>query len=448
MDKEIIQEYLLNFQGRKLPEVIERDILLPDSSKVRTLIGGRRTGKTYLLYKKILELEGRGINRNQMIYLNFENPVLDTISYKEIKGIIDIHWSLFPEVMDKKLYLFVDEPQVIDKWERAIRALYDDYDISIFLTGSSSRLLSREVASSLRGRAIATVVLPLSFKEFLRFKGVECDVEKIDSKSRAMIINYFDEYMRLGGYPEIVLGKARGEEIRLWQDYLDLTLYRDLIERYRINNTEAMRTLLDLIVASTASEFSLNKHYLNLKSQGLRVGKATVYEYFSHLIDSFFVFALRRFSYSRKTEKLSLPKVYLGDVGFLNLYSMKNFGARLENIVYLELLRRAYNNPLLHLNYWKSDNGYEVDFVVSENRKVKQALQVSLRLYDAKTMQREMRALLLCMQEFNLKEAVILTKDEQGEESIDGRKIRIIPCWKWLIRSNLQKSLDQNVKCC
>ncbi len=434
MNKEIIRQYLLDFQGKKFPKIIDRDISLPDSPKVRTLIGGRRTGKTYLLYKKILELEAKGIDRKQIIYLNFENPVLDTISYKEIKGIIDIHWSLFPEVMDRRLYLFIDEPQVIEKWERAIRALYDDYGIAIFLTGSSSRLLSREVASSLRGRAITTIVLPLSFREFLRFEGVKYDVDRIDSKMQAKLLNYFDKYMQLGGYPEIVLGKARGEEVRVWQDYLDLTLYRDLIERYHIKNTEVLRTLIDLIVSSTAREFSLNKHYHSLKSRGLRVGKETVYEYFSHLIDSFFVFALKRFSYSRRTESLSLPKVYLGDIGFLNLYSIRNLGARLENIVYLELLRRTYDNPLLHLNYWKSERGYEVDFVISENKRVKRAFQVSLTLEDAKTREREIRALLLCMQEFNLKQGIILTREEEGEERINNKMINLIPCWKWLIK--------------
>ena len=433
MNRETIKRYLLDFQERKLPNVKSRDIALGDSSKIQTVIGARRTGKTYLLYDKISKLEKSGVARKQIIYLNLENPVLDNLSYKEIKEIIEVHWSIFPETINKKLYLFIDEPQVIEKWERAIRNLYDDYNLRIFLTGSSSRLLSREVATGLRGRTITFTLLTLSFTEFLRFKNFQYDVRKISSKKKAEILKYFDAFMESGAYPEIVLEETEENKIRILQDYLDLTLYRDLIDRYKIENTDLMRTLIDLIVSSNANEFSLNKHYLDLKSRGLKVGKGTVYEYFSHLTDSFFVFPLKKFSYSRKTEDLSLSKIYLGDVGFLNLYSLKNFGARLENIVFLELLRKTYQNPLLHLNYWKSPDGYEVDFLISENKKVKQAFQVCLTTQNQKAKEREVKALLLCMKQFNLKKGIILAKDENNEEKISGKIIKTIPIWKWLL---------------
>ncbi len=194
-----------------------------------------------------------------------------------------------------------------------------------------------------------------------------------------------------------------------------------------------MRILIDLVVSSTANEFSLNKHYLDLKSRGLKLGKNTVYEYFNHLIDSFFIFSLKKFSYSRRTENLSLSKIYLGDIGFLNLYSLENFGSRLENIVFLELFRKIHKNPLWHLNYWKSLDGYEVDFLLSKNRKVKQAIQVCMETVNQKTKERELRSLLLCLKEFNLKKGIILTKNESSEEKIDGRIIKTIPVWKWLL---------------
>ncbi len=238
MNKEIIKNYILDFQSRKFYNIKPREIALKNSSKIQTVIGARRTGKTHLLYNKILELEREGIGRKQMIYINFENPVLDDLTYKEIKSIIDIHWSVFPEVINKKLYVFIDEPQVIEKWERAIRSLYDDYNLNIFLTGSSSRLLSREVATSLRGRSITSTLLTLSFREFLMFKNCDYDVNRLDSKKRAKILKHFDNFMEAGAYPEIVLENSKGNEIKILQDYLDLTLYRDLVDRYNIENTE------------------------------------------------------------------------------------------------------------------------------------------------------------------------------------------------------------------
>ncbi len=433
MNKEIIKKYLLDFQERKFADVKPRDFTLSDSSKIQTIIGARRTGKTYLLYNKILELEKFGVKRNQVIYLNFENPILDDFSYKEIKNIIDVHWSIFPETTNKKLYLFIDEPQVIQNWERAIRSIYDDYNLKIFLTGSSSRLLSKEVATSLRGRSISFILLTLSFKEFLRFNGFKYNPKRISSKKEAMILKYFNIFIESGAYPEIVLERNKENEIKILQDYLGLTLYRDLIERYSIKNTNLMKMLIDLVVTSDANEFSIHKHYLDLKSRGLKIGKDTMYEYFSHLEDSFFVFLLKKFSYSRKTENLSTPKIYLSDIGFLNLYSLENFGARLENIVFLELLRRINKNSLQHLNYWKSVDGYEVDFLISENKKIKQAIQVSLKIENRSTKEREMRALLSCLNEFDLKEGIILTKNESNEEKIDGKIIKTIPIWKWLL---------------
>ena len=162
MDKEKIKRYLLDFHDRDF-NLLERDMVLKESNKIQTIIGARRVGKTYLLFNKMLNLEKSGILREQIIYLNFESPILNDLSYKEISEIIEVHWSIFPETIKKKIYLFIDEPQVINKWEVAIRDIYDRYNCHIFLTGSSSKLLSKEIATSLRGRSVTNLLLPLSF---------------------------------------------------------------------------------------------------------------------------------------------------------------------------------------------------------------------------------------------------------------------------------------------
>lgn len=434
MDKNKIKTYLLDFQERKLINIKKRTINLTDTKKIQTVIGARRTGKTYLLYNKIIELEKKGISRNRMIYLNFENPTLYDISYKEIRDIIELHWSIFPKTINKKLFLFIDEPQVIDKWEVAIRNIYDDFNVSIFLTGSSSRLLSKEIATSLRGRSLSTIMLPLSFKEFLNFKNLKFEIDKISTADKAKIKNYLNEFLQFGSYPEIVIENNNDEKIKISKDYFDLTIYKDIIDRHKIKNTSLIKTLIDLAVSSCSKEFSLNKHYLDLKSRGLKLGKGTLYEYFSALEDAFFIFPLKRFYDSKKSEDLSIPKVYLGDLCFLNLFSLNNFGQRFENTVFLELYRKTANNPLSKINYWQSNNGqFEVDFIVSHGKKIESAIQVCYNLNNQQTKEREIKGLLKCMQKLNIKKGCIINDQFDKEEIIENKKIQYIPLYKFLL---------------
>lgn len=433
MNKEIIKTYFLDFQKRKFTGVKKREVFLRESKKIQTVIGARRTGKTYLFFDKIVELEAAGVERKRMIYLNFESPILDDVTYKELRQIIELHWSLFPEAAKKKLYLFIDEPQVIDKWELMIRDLHDNFNARIFITGSSSRLLSREIATSLRGRSISTVLLPLSFFEYLQFHNFTYEKNKIDTVTKVKLLNYFEDFLNFGAYPEIVLTKNHDERIKILKDYFDLTIYKDLVDRYSLKNSSLIRTLIDLVIGSCSKEFSINKNYLDLKSRSMKIGKETLYEYFDILADSFFVFPLKRFYHSKRQENLSIPKVYLGDIGFMNLYSMTDYGRRLENIVFLQLFRKKIANPLLEISYWKDNGGREVDFVARQGQTIKEIIQVSLDIDNINTRQREVKSLLFCMTELKMESGIIITKDQEGEEIIDGKKIKIIPIWRWLL---------------
>ncbi|MDZ7611964.1 MAG: ATP-binding protein [Candidatus Moranbacteria bacterium] len=432
MDKEIIKQYLIDSKDKKLENVLPRETSLKSSSKIQAVIGARRTGKTHLLYNRMKELQKEGISKERIIYLNFENPVLDDVSYKEFKNIIELHWSLYPASAKEKTYLFIDEPQVIPNWERAVRSLYDELNAEICITGSSSRLLEKEISASLRGRSLKTLLLPLSFREFLRFKNIDYS-QNLSSKKKASIIHYFNEYLKNGAYPEITREKSEEDKLKILKEYFDLTIFKDLIDRYNINNTRLIKTLIDLAVASCSKEFSVSKHYNDLKSRGFKLGKSTMYEYFSNLEDSMFIFSLKKFSYSQKTQDLSVPKIYLGDVGFLSLYFRENYGQRLENAVFLELLRQTSRNPRKSLNYWQSPGGLETDFVISDGKTPQTAIQVSYNISNPATKKREINSLLACMQELNLKKGLILTQYEEGQEKIDGKTIQITPAWKWLL---------------
>ena len=435
MDKEKVKRYILDFQERAFPNLKDRENKLKESSKIQSIIGARRVGKTYLLFNKLQELIKEGIKKEQIIYLNFENPTLNSVLYTEVKDIIILHWSLFPEITKQKLYLFIDEPQAIENWELAIRELHDDFNYHIFITGSSSKLLSKEIATSLRGRSIATLVLPLSFKEFLIFKDFKFKKEKISSQTKAKILHYFEEFMLFGGYPEVVLEADKIEKLKILKDYYDLIIYKDIIDRYKVKNTQAIKWLINHLTNSLAKEFSSHKIYLDLKSRGIKLSKNTLYVYTSMLEDSFFVFPLRKFDHSVKKENLSIPKIYLNDVGFLNLFSVQDYGKRFENILFLHLIRKKNKSPLLKINYWKSTADKEVDFVIREGGKVQLAIQVCYSLSDTKTYDREIKSLLSCMEEYKLKEGFVITNDTLKKEVIEGKTINFIPLWEYLLNN-------------
>ena len=169
MNVEEMKEYLLDFQKRNLPVLIDRELKISDTKKIKSIIGPRRAGKTFFMYQQIKKLISSGIKKESIIYLNFEDTRLIEVNFKEVREVVKLHWQLYPESTKDQLYIFIDEPQNIDKWEVAVRSLHDE-GFNIFLSGSSSRLLSKEIATSLRGRTISYLILPFSFMEFLKIK--------------------------------------------------------------------------------------------------------------------------------------------------------------------------------------------------------------------------------------------------------------------------------------
>ncbi len=428
-DKNRFKEYILDFHKRNFESLRERGIELKDTKKIWTVIGSRRVGKTSILFNKILELKKGGVLNEQIVYFNFENPVFSQVDLLDIDEMIKFYWSMYPEIMDKKLYIFIDEPQVVDGWEKAIRAIYDDYDYRIFLTGSSSKLLSREIATSLRGRCLATSVYPLSFLEFLEFLEFKYDNLKLDSKKRILISKKFGEFLKYGSYPEVVL---ENEDLKLdnLKNYFDLIVYKDVIDRYNIKNTNLVKWLINYLVSCNTKEVNLSKVYLNLKSQGVSVSKNTLYDYFSFFVDSFFIIPLKKYDSSLKRQSVMLDKVYLNDVGFMSLFSLTDYGKRLENVVYLELLRKMNRDPLMGVNYWRSKG--ECDFVVSKGRKVVEAMQVCYELTDVNR-DREVGGLVEACLKFGLKKGLILTNDDEGDFVKGGVRIVVKPVWKWAL---------------
>ncbi len=430
MNREEIREYLINFQKSKIPDLVEREIKIPRSRRIITIIGPRRAGKTYLLYQKMKELLN-STKKENIIYLNFEHPSLIDVNFKEIKEIVKLHWQLYPSSI-KKSYIFIDEPQNIEKWEIAVRALHDEGFNIIILTGSSSKLLSKEIATSLRGRTISYLLLPFSFREFLKAKNAKFDFERMSSKEKSLLLNLLEEYINFGGFPEIVLEENEENKLKMIEEYYNLIIYRDIVERYKIKNIQLIKWLIKSLINSFSKEFSVHKLYLTLKSKGIKVSKNTLYTYFSILEDSLFVFPVPKFTFSVRKKELLINKVYLSDICFTKLVGIsKNIGRKMENVVFLELLRRR--KPLTEIFYYKNQQGEEVDFVIKEGGKIKQLIQVCYDIDDYETKKREVKALVKTGSELKCKNLIIITWDQKFEEIYKERKIKFVPLWEWLI---------------
>jgi len=434
MDKDRVARYLLDFQEKQFPELILRETKIPETDKIASIVGARRVGKTSLLFTKMKQLVESGVDKQQIMHLNFERPSLAGVSFEELADIISMQWSLFPASAGKRMYLFIDEPQAMDKWELAVRELYDDYDTKVFITGSSSKLLSSEISTSLRGRSLPVTLPTLSFREFLDFKRIDIHLRHVSTKSKAVLEAAFAEFMSFGGFPEVTLEPEEEMRLATLKDYFDLAVYKDIIERHNIRNTKAIKWMIKYAASSVSKELSVHKIYLNMKTQGTRISKDTLYEYLSVLEDAFFLFTVRRFDRSAKKEGLSMPKVYFNDLGFLNLFSVEDYGRKLENAVFLYLFSLVCKKTLSSIHYWKSQDGRrEVDFIVAERGEATEAIQVCHSLSDPHTTDREINSLFVCMKELGLKEGTVVTHREEGERKAGDRTIKIIPAWKWMI---------------
>jgi len=429
MKRDLFAEMILDFQERGVPEAVERDLEIEMvNGKATTIVGPRRAGKTYFLFTVMKNLM-RNMEKTRIVYMDFEDDRLLPLTLDDMRTMMDVYYEIYPENKSKKVYLFLDEVQNVPRWELFVRRVMDKENVQVFLTGSSSRLLSGEIATALRGRSITYHIFPFSFREFLRVRGIE--VKKyLSSGDRARIMHGLNEYMRFGGFPEIVMSEREETKLRILKEYVDTMLMRDVVERYGIKNIRVLRILFNSLISSFSSTFSVNRFSNRLRSQGIRISKNTLYEYMVYLEDAFGVFLIRRFSYSLMKVEQSLPKVYPIDVGYLRLYSTSfsaNTGRLMETIVALELMRRKYSNPRIGIFYWK--NGGEVDFVVKEGEKVRELIQVTYASGKDEIDKRELRAMERAAEELRCKRKTVITWDyeEDGE-------VRFVSLWKWLLQ--------------
>jgi predicted AAA+ superfamily ATPase len=424
---EEIEKVIRGHWESELPEVREREVDPHLGEEAITdIVGPRRAGKTYLMFSLM-----KNLPRRSTIYVNFEDRRLLPLREGYFNDIVEfVHAEKLLEE-HKRIHLFLDEVQRIPGWERYVRSIYDEFKgrMKIFVTGSSANLLSEDYAKLLTGRHLTTVVLPLSFREFLTFKGVRIGKRGATEREESLIKKHFKEYMTYGGFPEVVLGRQK--EIMLSQLFTDI-VSRDILSRSDVRDENVMEELSSFLAANVSNLLSFGKMTRYFKSRGIKTSTPTLIQYFKHMRNAFLFFDNTIFSYKIRDQLQYPRKIYAVDNGMANLAGEDNLGNLCENIVAVELLRRRKS-----AYYWKSRTGEEVDFVVKEKSKV-EAVQVCYDLEAIETREREIKALVKCMEEFGLKRGKVITFDYEGEERIGNMDIEYQPAWRFLLESQIK----------
>jgi predicted AAA+ superfamily ATPase len=419
-----------DFQEFELPKLVKRDLRIEADLPIKraiSIIGPRRAGKTFFMFQVIGELLRNGIDKSRILYVNLESDLLIGCTVEDLRNMLNIFYEIYPENRGRKIYLFLDEVQNVPYWERFVRNLVDSDGIQVYVSGSSSKLLSIEVATSLRGRTLPYYIYPFNFKEFLRAKGFE--VEKyLSSSKKATLLNLLQKYME-GSYPEVVLFEKEREKVL--KEIFDVTIYRDIIERFRVKNIRVLRLMVKGLVSSTY--FSIHKFYNYIKSLGMKVSKNTLYNYVEYFSDSLVLYTLRKYSRSYKEVEQTIPKIYFVDNGLLIINGVENASRLMENLFFSELLKKGLT-PNENLFYFYSNNK-EVDFVITSGGKVKQLIQVCYNIDDFNTKEREISALVKASKELDCSNLTVITWDYEGVEKHGGRRIKFLPLWKWLLES-------------
>ena len=427
MNKEIFKYILTNFHDTPLPRGFSRKLALPlDSKKIITVVGIRRSGKTYLLYLTMQRLVDRGVDKRNIIYLNFEDDRLFPVKLSEMDLILKAYHELYPEKLNERKILFLDEIQQIPGWEKYIRRIYDTESVQVYLTGSSSRAVSLDISTTLRGRAIHYEVFPLSFGEYLNFKGIE--IKRYSTPTEARMLHALHEYLQWGGFPEVVMEEDKHIKLKILQEYADLILYKDLIEQYGIKNHYLLKYLLKHFMTNPSGLVSINKLYNDLKSQGISLSKGSLYEYIEYLLQAYILFSTSKYSRSVRVQTQNPSKYYIVDTGLNRVFTAnrgRDLGKKLENAIYLHLRTQQDVHDIF---YYK--NRFEIDFFYDEANR-RHFINASYSVQDVDTAKREVSGLTNVKKQFpDAIDALVLN---DWDPDLIPETTKVIPAWQFFL---------------
>lgn len=388
---------------------IPRQLKFPETEDViKVAIGMRRSGKTYFLYQTINQLLLEGIPKQQILMINFEDDRLLPMTSKEMGALLDAFYTLYPENYNKCCYFFLDEVQNIPDWHLVVRRYFDSKNVRLYITGSSAKLLSKEIASSLRGRSLSIEVFPYNFSEYLIAHDIALPEKPFGQKSFDVMRHHLLNYFSTGGFPA-VQHMPKNEWRDTLQGYVDTVILRDIIERHNVSNIVLLKFLTTTLLKNAATIFSVNKFYNDIKSQGYKISKDTIHTYMEYIEDAFLSFTVPFYSESERKKQNIPKKIYAIDNGLVNanlLGTNDTYNKFLENQVYLDLRRQGKD-----IYFYHTDDGFEVDFVAVDKDGSRELIQVTWDMSDPKTLEREQRALEQAEKELGVSGKIITLND-------------------------------------
>lgn len=428
---DVLKPIILDFQEVELETGVPRLLKIRAvPAKATICIGVRRSGKSTYLFQVIQRLLSSGVSRENILYLNFFDDRLHNLGQEGIGSITEAYYSLYPEKKHTEtVYCFFDEIQGVEGWEPFVDRLMRTEKCEIYITGSSARMLSKEIATQMRGRALSWELFPFSFREFMDYKHIKV-ADQLSTKQRLFVQKAFEGYWETGGFPEVV-GLDRQLRIKIHQEYFHAVLFRDLIERHNISHPKAVMDLAHRLIDNTGSLYSINSLTGYLKSLGHKAPKSAVSEYLAWFEDAYFLFTVRVFDASLARSNANPKKIYCIDHAMVTSVAsgiLVNTGHLLENLVFTALRRVTPD-----IWYCKTKGGLEVDFLAQFQDRSRMLVQVCESMVEPQTRKRELAALSETMVEYGLKSGTVVTRNEEGKIHVDAGVIEVVAAWRFLL---------------
>lgn len=409
----------------------ERSLQLPlNKQRIVTVTGVRRCGKSSLLHLTINRLLASGVDKEQILYIGFDDERLANMDVSDFDEILQAYRLMYPDRPLSSVYMFFDEILIVKGWELFVLRVYKSYCKNVYVTGSTAQMLSGEMSSALRGWPDEYTEYPLSFKEFITFKGIKAN--RYTEEGAALMANMFNSYLLTGGFPQAVLANVETERVKLLQAYFNTMLFRDMIEHYNISaSPSVVRYFLKRVFNNITKPSSVNNIYNDLKSQGLKLSKDSLYQWLDYACNIFLLHKVPKYSKSVIKQSTSLSKYYVADFALAKsvlLPQSEEKGKALENAVYMHLARHLNENEQIY--YF--NEGAECDFVIANDEGVKELIQVCWELDEFNT-PRECGGLCAASAATGCKKASIITCNQAQSIHYGDLQINVVAAWDFML---------------
>ena len=431
MNRDVFKQLIVLHQSHIPFSLNEREEHLPlHAEQIITIPGVCRSGKSSKMKLVINDLVKAGVSPQNILWMGFDDERLADMSQQDLNEILEAYRELYPTTPLSEVYMFFDELQLIEGWELFVMRIHKSYCKHIYISGSNAKMLSQEIATSLRGWALEYRTYPLSFAEYCHFLAIP--TERLNEQQTTQLRLAWDDYNRYGGFPEVVLTPDRLLRDKLLQTYYNAMLFRDLVERHSISSIGVLRYFIKRIMNNVTKPTSINSLYNDIRSQGLKISKDELYKWADYLCESFMFIRIPRYTPSLIAEETGLKKYYFIDNGMrqnILLPHSQDEGKLLESSVLLHLCRRC--GELEKVTYFLKEK--ECDFVLQHEDIVLLLIQVCWQIEDNETREREIAGLLEAHKVTHCDNLSIITHQQEETIQQDGLTIHVVPAWKWML---------------